>query len=106
MILIYFFRYNQTLDMFSPTFNAGVLGFNLNKWRENKVTEEVLYWMKENTIAPLWFQGTQPILYIIAFNDWKAIDERWNVEGLGWTRVSAEAVRKANILHWNGPGKW
>ena len=72
------------MNMSSPTYNAGILGFNLNKWRKNKITREVIYWMSENTKTPLWFQGTQPILYIVGYDDWKGVDSRWNVEGLGW----------------------
>lgn len=66
--------------------------------------DEVIYWMEENSITPLWFQGTQPILYLVAFRDWKTVDERWNVEGLGWTKIPVKVLSKAYILHWNGPG--
>ncbi len=90
--------------MSSVTFNAGVIGFNLDKWRTSNSTYEVIYWMEEHNRNPLWFQGgSQPFLYIIGFNNWKTVDERWNVEGLGWKKVPKYKVKSAYILHWNGP---
>ena len=96
-------RYNETINMSSYSFNGGIIGFNLDKWRRDNITREVIYWMKENFKNPLWFQGTQPVLYIIGFNNWKCADKRWNVDGLGWTNVPVNAVKSAYILHWNGP---
>ncbi len=97
-------RYNKSIDLSSASFNAGVLGFNLNKWRRDNVTNEVIYWMRENKRAPLWFQGTQPILFIVGYKDTFGIDDRWNVDGLGWTKVNKEQLESAHILHWSGPG--
>ena len=89
--------------MSSYSFNTGVLGFNLGKWRRDNITREVIYWMKEHFKNPLWFQGTQPVLYIFGFNNWKTVDKRWNINGLGTrAHVPLNAVKSAYILHWNG----
>ena len=93
--------------MSNHDFNAGVLGFNLKKWREKNLTREAVYWMRMNKInrKNLWKLGTQPILYLLCGEDWKALDSHWNVDRLG-TRgnpVSMKAISNAYILHWNGP---
>ena len=60
--------------------------------------------MRENQKAPLWFQGTQPILFIVGYKDIFGIDSRWNVDGLGWNKMKQERMESAYILHWSGPG--
>ena len=89
--------------MSSYSFNTGVLGFNLDKWRRDNITREVIYWMKEHFKKILWVQGIQPPLYIVGFNNWKRVDKRWNIHGLGWTKLPSNVVKSAYLLHWNGP---
>ena len=99
------YRYGKAIKMSSQTFNAGVLGFNLNKWRADNIIEEVIYWMKVNKNTPLWFQGTQPILYLVGYDNWRGVDSRWNVDGLGWNTLPEKKISKAYILHWSGASK-
>ena len=61
--------------------------------------------MTEHKKTPLWYLGTQPILYIVGYDDWKGVDSRWNVNSLGWKKLSSETISNAYILHWSGPGK-
>ena len=89
--------------MSTRSFNAGVWGLNLDMWRRQKLGDEIIYWMKMNRKKQLWDLGTQPIMYLIAYENVKSVDSRWNLEGLGWKRsISSEKLSAAYILHWNG----
>ena len=100
------FRYGKQINSSNISFNAGVLGINLDKWREKNLTKEVIYWMSENKKKPLWDLGTQPIIHVLSYGDCKFVNWRWNVDKLGRKdQISAERVSKAYILHWNGLGK-
>ena len=67
------FRYGIEMDMSRPSFNAGVLGINLDKWRRKNVTKEVIFWMSENRKRGLWQLGTQPLVYVIGYGDWEFV---------------------------------
>ena len=45
-IVIFVKRYGKDLNTEGETFNAGVCGMNLERWRNDKIYEEVEYWMK------------------------------------------------------------
>lgn len=79
-----------------------MFGVNLRMWREKNILEEIFYWMKENKENHLWRLGTQPIMYVISNENWKAIDEHWNMQLE--TPYSHIGLSKANIIHWSGPG--
>ena len=113
-------RYGTHLALDSPTFNAGVYGVNLARWRREEVHQEVLFWMQQVsshliiiiplTLSPsqhvqksLWKLGTQPLLLLVAHSRWAAVDSRWNVDGLGWRGdLSPQLLSQAFILHWSG----
>ena len=102
------YRYNKRLDKIECNrFNAGVVGFNLNKWRNEKVFDEVVYWMKENVKKKLWVLGTQPVLYAVSVGDLQVVtDRRWNILDLGAALpVSEKWIKKGFIIHWNGKSK-
>ena len=94
------------MNLSSTSFNAGVLGINLEKWRKKNLTKEIIYWMSENKKKPLWDLGTQPIIHVLSYGDCKFVNWRWNLDRLGRNaKISAEHVSKAYILHWNGLSK-
>ncbi len=100
-----FHRYQREFRSDDVTFNAGVYGVNLDLWRENRIHDEVAYWMHQvqhyskiifqqipsNTSsphpptqqakAPLWKYGTQPIMLLVAHGQWGHLDPHWNVNG-------------------------
>lgn len=93
-------RYGKRFDLKEKTFNAGVYGVNLDLWREQRVQEEVLYWLEQVTIfsaslatsgtlslqqaqEPLWRFGTQPVMLLVVHGQWKQLDPLWNVNGKG-----------------------
>ena len=100
--MVHDIRNGKDLKMPSKSYNTGVLGLNLKKWREKNLTDEVLYWMCMNKRTRLWNLGTQPIIYIVTGDDWNRVNKRWNVNGLGYTHVSRQTLKRAYILHWTG----
>ena len=100
-------RYHKKLNMKMSDYNAGVVGFNLEKWRDEfNITVELLYWMKLHVKKNLWSLGSQPQMYALAGNDVDFVDKRWNMEGLGWDMtISNHSLSSGYILHWNGKSK-
>lgn len=103
--MLWFCRYHKSLEISKcPDFNGGVIGFNLNKWRKNKITDEVEYWMSERYKQLLWGFGTQPLLYIVSVDDCKRASGLWNVYGIAYHQLPESKIKNAYILHWNGLG--
>ena len=98
--MVHDMRNGKDLKMPSQSYNTGVLGLNLKKWREKNLTNEVLYWMCMNKKTRLWNLGTQPIIYIVAGDDWNRVDERWNVNC--YNELPSRTLEEAYILHWTG----
>ena len=95
-------RYNKTINLKDSSFNAGVFGLNLKKWRDKKLIDEVLYWMEANVKHNFWKLGTQPLMYAVSYKDWKHVSSRWNVDRLGEKKKKSH-LSDAYILHWSGP---
>ncbi|XP_064405544.1 uncharacterized protein LOC135350619 [Halichondria panicea] len=99
-------RYQREFRSDDVTFNAGVYGVNLDLWRENRIHDEVAYWMNQQAKARLWDFGTQPIMLLAAYEQWGHLDPHWNVNGLGWnTEMSRRDLDEAKLLHWSGKRK-
>ena len=104
-MVLSFNRYNKTIHLNDASFNAGVFGLNLKKWRDMKLIDEVIYWMKANAKYHFWQLGTQPLMYVVSYKDWKHVSSRWNVERLG-ERIKKKYIKHYSdgyILHWSGP---
>ena len=41
-------RYGKSINMSTPSFNAGVYGVNLDMWRKENVLNDIYYWMEIN----------------------------------------------------------
>ena len=97
-------RYNKTINLNDSSFNAGVFGLNLKKWRDKELIDEVLYWLEANVKHNFWELGTQPLMYAVSYKDWKHVSSRWNVDTLG-EKIKKSHLSDAYILHWSGPCK-
>ena len=98
-------RYGKEFNLAMHGYNTGVIGFNLQKWRANNVSDELLYWMQLHKKMNLWHLGIQPIMYVLVGNDVQLVDSRWNLEAhlYGSRRLKPkEPMSSAFILHWNG----
>lgn len=58
-------------------FNAGLLIFNLVKWRTKHISHSVFEYLKNYEELVLWHD--QDGLNAILWNDWMQLDSRWNV---------------------------
>ena len=94
-------RYHEKIYLNVTSFNAGVFGLNLKKWRDKKLIDEVLYWMEANAKHRFWKLGTQPLMYVVCYNEWENVDQRWNIDRLG--EPIKVSTSDAYIIHWSGP---
>mmetsp|Transcript_12563 Transcript_12563/g.15207 ORF Transcript_12563/g.15207 Transcript_12563/m.15207 type:complete len:155 (+) Transcript_12563:208-672(+) len=90
-------------------FNAGVAVLDLDFWRMHKLDQTVLKWLRIHEVSPLWRLGSNPPLVLAAFQAFKAIDPRWNCDGLGWKKPydldPSCLATDAFIWHWSGGRK-
>lgn len=86
-------------------FNAGVLLFRLDRWREQNMTQKVKRWMKLNTFKPVYPLGSQPPLQLSVGEAFEIISPQWNVDGAGHSLISTERIKGAKVIHWTGPTK-
>jgi len=58
---LYRARTGTPLRAEQPTFNAGVLLVDLERWRAQNLTAEAAWWMRQHALAPegLWALGSQ-----------------------------------------------
>jgi lipopolysaccharide biosynthesis glycosyltransferase len=58
-------------------FNAGVLLIDLDRWRENRISEKALEYLTRHSASPYFDQDA---LNFVCDNRWKKLDPRWNVQ--------------------------
>ena len=103
---LYLNQTNHAMDPLSPSFNAGLYLLNLRKWRERNFVTQAEYWMRENTKQKLWTLGTQPVLHMLAYDDWIYLPSLWNLDGLGYRKnFLQKTLVAAHALHWSGASK-
>jgi len=99
---------NERMNQFSkmaPTFNAGVFTMNLEAWRTTDLLDQVHFWMEKNANRTFYNFGTNPLMLLVFYEKWGHLDQKWNVDGLGFKMVSHGLINNAHILHWSGPQK-
>lgn len=93
---------NLHLNPNAPYFNSGVMLIDLNAWRAEKISQQVLticYKHQDLLLAQKkWPQYDQYGLNVILHGNWKELDKTWNY---GTDR----SPERANIIHFIGNGK-
>lgn len=93
------------------SFNPGVIVANLTEWRSQNISGQLEHWMELNVKEDLYSNTladsiTTPPLLIVFYKRLSPIDPMWHVRHLGFTgagkRYSAQFVKAAKLLHWNG----
>lgn len=98
----------------APYFNSGVLVMNLRRWREERIAEEVLSYLRCYREA-LNHLSDQEGLNAVLAKRWKALDPRWNALyqfyeleegeelGLGreWGYTCEEVAEEAFVIHYS-----
>eukprot|EP01062_Namystynia_karyoxenos_P023586 TRINITY_DN1912_c0_g1_i4.p1 TRINITY_DN1912_c0_g1~~TRINITY_DN1912_c0_g1_i4.p1 ORF type:complete len:362 (+),score=60.35 TRINITY_DN1912_c0_g1_i4:73-1158(+) len=95
-----------------PSFNAGVMAIDLRKWSQTNRTAAVEWWMKQNWKdgGRIYKLGSQPPMQLLFADKFEYLDQRWNVDGLGYRGrprpgLDAAEVSGAWLLHWSGAVK-
>ncbi len=94
-------------------FNAGILLINLKKWREEKVSNQVLNFIDANAEKIIFWD--QDALNAVLYNKWLALPLKWNQQSVFFekeisnTRIDKtelrEAIRNPSIIHFTGASK-
>merc|ERR1712176_480443 len=92
---------NHSLHL--PTFSAGVLLYNLEKWRSGSLTRALERWSQ----VLQGFFGTQLAMCMEFVGKFDEMHWSWNVEGLGIeaSHLPQRCIDGARVLHWSGPHK-
>ncbi|KAL8528526.1 hypothetical protein ACS0TY_006091 [Phlomoides rotata] len=96
-------------EKFNPRACAWAFGmniFDLDAWRQEKLTEQYHYWQNLNEDRTLWELGTLPAGLITFYSTTKPLDKAWHVLGLGINpSISMEEIEKAAVIHFSGDMK-
>jgi len=94
---------NKTTSSF---FNAGVFVTDLQRWREDNVTERLEYWLRRNTQTRLWRWGSQAALALVFYGRWDPLGQEWNSRRITKTLHKKEMkLSDAKIIHFTGQRK-
>ncbi|WP_231687957.1 glycosyltransferase family 8 protein [Bacillus sp. FJAT-27251] len=92
--------YRLSLPSESYYFNSGLLLMNLKRWREQKISSEVIQFIKANPdkLALL----DQDALNAVLYNRWLRLEDKWNYTT---SHCAVLPLEKAAVLHFTGPDK-
>jgi lipopolysaccharide biosynthesis glycosyltransferase len=87
----------------APYFQAGMMVIDLPRWREEKVSERVLTYLKSHSDhARHWDQSA---LNVVLYQKWQQLPDHWNTPAW-WADSGREGcVLDAPLLHFVGPHK-
>ena len=83
-------------------FNAGVLLINLEKWRQEKITEKSLEFSRLNRKKIV--RADQDILNCLFKNDWLLLDKKFNLD-LKRGNLNSEPEKDTVVLHYSDKAK-
>ena len=90
-------------------FNAGVVVFDLDRWRVRRLAADVERWVATNAAAdpPIYRLGSNPPLVLAVGEDWARLDPRWNcMRGIHRQHPHNTACwRDALVRHYPGGAK-
>ncbi len=98
---------NATIPPVQDYFNAGVLLIDLDRWREERVSEKALQYLAANPSSPF---SDQDALNVACDGQWAKLDRRWNYlvydENLAIASLDPDArPRIAHFVTWKKPWK-
>ena len=96
----------------NPSFNAGIVVFNLNAWRQQNMTAKAKLVSKYNVENKLWDSyGSQPAMLVLLGGDrFERLQENLFVNDIAYRELGSQHlsqidVDQAMFLHWNGGRK-
>lgn len=89
-----------SLPLEAHYFNSGLLLMNLKRWREKKISSELIQFIKANPDKLGLLD--QDALNAVLYNRWLRLDDKWNFTTEHSTKL---ALEKSAIIHFTGPEK-
>lgn len=87
-------------------FNNGVYVQHLRRWKDQNITQEILYWVEINRKRKLYDFSFNPPFILGLRGRVEALPPEWNVLGFGdHVRSGRKFLTKAKIIHWTGRRK-
>jgi len=85
-------------------FNSGVMVINLERWRELRIAQRALIYLREAGEHLRWHD--QEAINAVVSGDWRALDPRWNVTMHAFRETNdramhASLINDSFILHYN-----
>jgi lipopolysaccharide biosynthesis glycosyltransferase len=103
------------IDPTSKQFNSGVMLINLDRWRKDNISQEVIEYLEQNKEKVRWWD--QDGLNAVLAGKWGEIDHRWNLltqifSNLSWEdgpikekEMYKELINHPYIVHFNTSSK-
>jgi len=103
---------NYSSDV-TVSFNAGMYIVNLDRWREQHMTELIRRIAGVNRQYGLYLKGSQPPLALVVGENFEHLPQSWNVkmvdldprDDAGGASVRAKREEWLCLMHWSGPNK-
>jgi lipopolysaccharide biosynthesis glycosyltransferase len=93
--------WTSQLPCVADYFNAGVLLIDLERWREDRISERAFDYLSQHPRSPC---SDQDALNVACNGAWKQLDSRWNFQNDYKTQIilGSANVRQPAIVHFNG----
>ncbi len=85
---------------------------DLEKWRAEGITQQLLYWLQLNTQTEIYGAGpagggSQPPMMLVFYRRHALLEPLWHVRALGSavtgdSSLPDELLQQAKLLHWTG----
>ncbi|KAI3452992.1 hypothetical protein Pfo_009655 [Paulownia fortunei] len=90
-------------------FNTGVMVIDLTKWRSQRFTQKLEYWMRIQKRYRIYELGSLPPFLLVFAGNVEGVEDRWNQHGLGGDNLEGLCrdlhPGPVSLLHWSGKGK-
>uniref|UniRef100_A0A6S8EC87 Uncharacterized protein n=1 Tax=Aureoumbra lagunensis TaxID=44058 RepID=A0A6S8EC87_9STRA len=91
--------YNVDTDL--DPFNAGVLIIDLQRWHSLNYTQEIEFWILQNSKIPIYDLFTNPPLMLTIRTHFEKLDPLWNCH----QGSACWQEKNVSLLHWAGQNK-
>ena len=90
-----------------PSFNAGLLFINLEKWREANISSKAAKVATINNELNLWpdFGSQPPLLVLLGGDRFAKLDQSMLKNNVAYEKLNSEDRERIVFLHWNGRQK-
>ena len=87
------------------SFNAGVYAVHLDRWRQQKISDQIRDLALRNRKYRYYEMGSQPPLVLTVGENFEHLPLTWNVKMKTIDEREDMTLEDACVLHWSGPSK-